>query len=63
MTCDDRSYAMHCVMIMDVCVSVVYFYPRLIELHTLDPDSADPPVIVRCTAEKLQPHGVYLLGI
>ncbi|KAL0280938.1 UNVERIFIED_CONTAM: hypothetical protein PYX00_002086 [Menopon gallinae] len=61
MTCDDRSYAMHCVIIMDVSVSVVYFYPRLIELHTIDPDSVDPPVIVRCTAEKLQPDGVYLL--
>ena len=62
MTCDDRSFAIHCVMIMDLTVSVCYFYPRLIALHNLDPDSYDIPMPIRCTYEKLQDDGVYLLG-
>ncbi|KAK6645175.1 hypothetical protein RUM43_001451 [Polyplax serrata] len=61
MTCDDRSFAMHCVMVMDLTVSVVYFYPRLISLHNIDPDSLESPAPIRCTYEKLQDDGVYLL--
>lgn len=62
MTCDDRSFAMHYVMIMDVNASVVYFYPRLIALHEIDLEAVDPPTPMRCTYEKLADNGVYLLG-
>lgn len=63
MTCDDRSFAMHWVMIMDVNASVVYFYPRLIALHTIDLEAVESPSPMRCTYEKLLDDGVYLLGI
>lgn len=60
-TCDDRSFAMHYVMIMDVNASVVYFYPRLIALHTIDLEAVDSPNPMRCTYEKLLDEGVYML--
>lgn len=61
MTCDDRSFAMHWVMIMDVNSSVVYFYPRLVALHTIDLEAVETPSPMRCTYEKLLDDGVYLL--
>lgn len=62
MTCDDRSFSIHSVMVMDLTVSVIYFYPRLVALHNINPDCYEPPAPIRCTYEKLQDDGVYLLG-
>lgn len=63
MTIDDRSFVMQAVMHMDVVTSVNYFYPRLIPLHDLD-TSADPiiPPPIRCSVEKMNEQGIYLLG-
>lgn len=64
MTVDDRSFVMQAVMIMDVPNSVTYFYPRLIPLHDIQPDQEpyEIPAPIRCSAEKMVDHGVYLLG-
>lgn len=62
MTIDDRSFVMYAVNIMDIPSSVTYFYPRLIPLHNIDPDSSDIPMPLRCSAEKLMDDGAYLLG-
>lgn len=64
MTVDDRSFVMQAVMIMDIPTSVNYFYPRLIPLHDLDA-SNEPvtlPSPIRCTIEKMNEQGVYILG-
>jgi len=57
MTVDDRSFAMHAVSAMDISLSIVYFYPRLVPLHTEPPFSP-----VRCSLERLAEDGIYLLG-
>lgn len=62
MTIDDRSFMMYAVNVMDIPSSVSYFYPRLIPLHDLDTESSDIPLPLRCTADKLQEDGAYLLG-
>merc|ERR1719175_371275 len=36
--CDDRAFHMSTVSSMDVASSLVYFYPRLIPLHTVNPE-------------------------
>lgn len=53
---------MYAVNVMDIPSSVSYFYPRLIPLHDLDTESSDIPLPLRCTADKLQEDGAYLLG-
>jgi protein transport protein SEC24 len=53
---------MQAVTIMDIPSSVVFFYPRLIPLHEIDIVSTELPSSIRCTAEKIQDVGVYLLG-
>ena len=68
---------MSCVSSMDVASSVVYFYPKLLALHNLNPDETAVPEqiryddlspklsntdeFLRCTMEKLKDDGVYLL--
>ena len=46
---------------MDVSGSLVYFYPRLMALHTLNPEDTGIPDQIRCTIEKVRDDGVYLL--
>jgi len=58
---DDRSYLMHLVNSMDVTMSNVFFYPRLLPFHTLDMDSNDLPNAIRCSIERLDDTGIYLL--
>ncbi|XP_033101565.1 protein transport protein Sec24C-like, partial [Anneissia japonica] len=58
---DDRSWLMQTVMSMDVPSSHIYFYPRLVPLHELNPDSNTLPVAIRCSADRLSDTGVYLL--
>lgn len=62
MTVDDRTFVMEAVNIMDIPSSVVYFYPRLIPVHDIDPTSNDIPQPVRCSVEKMKDDGAYLLG-
>lgn len=64
MTIDDRSFVMQAVMTMDVPSSLVYFYPRLIPLHEINPDAEtiEIPFPIRCTIEKMSDQGVYVLG-
>ncbi|XP_055875953.1 protein transport protein Sec24C-like [Biomphalaria glabrata] len=58
---DDRSYLMHLVNGMDVKLSNVFFYPRLVPFHTLDMDSTDFPTAIRCSVERLEDSGIYIL--
>ncbi|XP_077998955.1 protein transport protein Sec24C-like [Glandiceps talaboti] len=60
-TTDDRSWLMQTVSAMDIESSHVYFYPRLIPLHDMDPGSTELPAAVRCSVERLREDGVYLL--
>merc|ERR1719410_1831793 len=59
--CDDRAFHMSTVSSMDVASSLVYFYPRLIPLHTVNPEETGIPEQIRCTMEKVRDEGVYLL--
>lgn len=61
MSCDDRSYVMQFVQIMDLPMSVFYFYPRMIPIHDVNPNETDIPAPIRCTAEKLAEDGAYVL--
>lgn len=64
MTIDDRAYVMQAVMTMDVPSSLVYFYPRLIPIHeiTVEKETVEIPAQIRCTIEKMNEQGVYILG-
>lgn len=62
MTIDDRWFAMDSVMISDIPSSVVYFYPRLIPLVDIDVTSLDIPVPIRCSIEKMNNEGAFILG-
>lgn len=63
MTVDDRSFAMQYVLTMDVATSVNYFYPRLIPIHDFDASKdAEIPTSIRCTIEKMNEQGIYILG-
>jgi protein transport protein SEC24 len=61
-TCDDRSFVIQYVLAMDLPTSVTYFYPRLIPIHTVDPEEEDVPNFIRCTSEKITDDGAYILG-
>lgn len=61
MLTDDRSFAMMAMSSMDVGSSLAYIYPRLLPLHDVLVDETDLPVALRCSIEKLQDAGVYLL--
>ena len=67
---DNRAYLMHLLNSMSVSASCAYFYPRLIPLHNLDAGSCSSsadgssaviPNPVRCSADKLEDTGCYLL--
>lgn len=62
MTIDDRSYVMQAVATMPLYTSVIYFYPRLLPLHDIDPQGADLPQQLRCSFDKFLDDGAYLLG-
>lgn len=61
MSCDDRSWAMQNVLSANVSATVVYLYPRLLDLSPLLVGST--PVQIRCSAEKLRTDTLYLLGM
>lgn len=61
MTCDDRSFAMQFVLVMDLPMSVWYFYPRLVPLHDVDATGEGVPAAIRTTAVKLADDGAYVL--
>lgn len=61
MTCDDRSYVIQLVLIMDLSMSVFYFYPRLIPIHDINLNENELPLPIRCTYEKMQENGAYIL--
>lgn len=48
---------------MPITETVVHVYPRLISLHDIDPHSTDIPPQLRCSIDRFQDDGVYLLGI
>ncbi|CAB3372443.1 Hypothetical predicted protein [Cloeon dipterum] len=60
-TIDDRSFNIAALLTMDVLSSVVYFYPRLMPVHNLDPNEHTLPEPVRCSVEKLSDNGAFLL--
>lgn len=65
MTLDDRSYIMQFVLTMSLPTSVKLIYPRLIPLHDVDPNDVEGnlPQQIRCSSEKIQKHGAYILGM
>ncbi|XP_055954647.1 protein transport protein Sec24C [Patella vulgata] len=58
---DDRSYLTHLINSMSVESSSVFFYPRLLPLHNVDTETKELPSAIRCSTDRLQDDGVYLL--
>ena len=52
---------MSAVSSMDVNSSSVYFYPRLFPIHDLNTTEEGLPEQIRCSIDKIQENGVYLL--
>merc|ERR1719273_1791290 len=62
--CDDRAFLMSTVSSLDIAATVAYFYPRLLPLHVISTEEehiTELPPPVRCTIEKINEDGVYLL--
>jgi protein transport protein SEC24 len=62
--CDDRAFLMNTISSMDIGATVAFFYPRLLPLHdisTAEEHITELPNSVRCTIEKINENGVYLL--
>lgn len=47
---------------MPITETVALVYPRLISLHDIDPQNTELPPQLRCSIDKFQDDGVYLLG-
>lgn len=60
-TLDDRSFVIQFVLIMDLPMSVNYFYPRFIPIHGVDVNEKKIPISIRCTHEKMSEDGAYIL--
>ncbi|XP_032825044.1 protein transport protein Sec24C isoform X1 [Petromyzon marinus] len=58
---DDRAYLQQLLLSADNTQSAAFFYPRLLPLHKLDVASEELPVSVRCSEERLQDGGLYIL--
>eukprot|EP00731_Ephydatia_muelleri_P029503 Em0021g26a len=58
---DEKSWLMYCLLSMPLKESVWFLYPRMMALHDVDPDGKDLPPLLRCTGQKLQENGVYLI--
>lgn len=58
---DDRAHQRLSVMAMGVEEIQLLLYPRLLPLHTLEPDSDALPAPVRCSEERLSDSGMFLL--
>lgn len=62
MTLDDRSYVIQFLLSMNLETSVNFFYPRLIPIHDIQPDDDKIiPSALRCTYDKMEEHGSYIL--
>ncbi|XP_065058870.1 protein transport protein Sec24C-like [Rhopilema esculentum] len=63
MSSDDRAFLMQAALSMNLEASVLYLYPRLYPLHNidLDHDAELVPDILRCSIERMEDNGVYLL--
>jgi protein transport protein SEC24 len=61
MPVDDKSWLMQTVQGLDLLEMLVYFYPKLLPLHTLDPAESGIPDQIRCSYIFMQSDGVYLL--
>lgn len=58
---DDRAHQRLSLMAMGVEETQLLLYPRLLPLHTLEPDSDALPAPVRCSEERLSDSGMFLL--
>ncbi|KAL5280182.1 SEC24C family protein [Megaselia abdita] len=62
MTLDDRSYVIQFLLSMNLETSVNFFYPRLIPIHDIQLDDEKViPSPLRCTYDKLEETGAYIL--
>lgn len=59
---DQKSFVMMAVSSMPIIETIVHVYPRLLSLHDVDPQSSELPTMLRCSIDKFQDDGVYLLG-
>ncbi|KAK7909734.1 hypothetical protein WMY93_014418 [Mugilogobius chulae] len=58
---DERALQRLSVMAMGVEETQLLFYPRLLPLHNMDPNSDVLPAPVRCSEERLSDTGMFLL--
>ncbi|CAD5123473.1 DgyrCDS11818 [Dimorphilus gyrociliatus] len=58
---DDRAFMMCALSSMSVRETAGFFYPRLIPLTAIDPNATAIPTAIRCSQERLQSDGAYLL--
>lgn len=59
---DERAFQRQLVLTMGVADSQLFFYPKLLPLHTMDVKSTALPPAVRCSEARLSEDGVFLLA-
>ncbi|XP_066240467.1 protein transport protein Sec24D [Saccopteryx leptura] len=58
---DERAFQRQLVMSMGVADSQLFFYPKLLPIHTVDVTSKKVPAAVRCSESHLSEEGIFLL--
>ena len=61
-TIDQKSYVMMSVTSMPISETLAHVYPRLFALHNIDPLATELPPMLRCSIDKFEDDGAYLLG-
>eukprot|EP01135_Chromosphaera_perkinsii_P009393 Nk52_evm69s1737 gene=Nk52_evmTU69s1737 len=61
LTIDDRMTACIKLISLGVAGSIPFFYPRVLPLHTLQPNESSLPAMIRGSYERLEDNGVYLV--
>ncbi|NWQ64072.1 SC24D protein, partial [Neopipo cinnamomea] len=59
---DERAFHRQLVMAMGVADTQLFFYPRLLPIHSLDLEGDAVPAAVRCSEERLPEGGAFLLA-
>ncbi|CAB0034907.1 unnamed protein product [Trichogramma brassicae] len=60
-TIDQKSHVMMLVTSMPISESLAFMYPRVLPVHNVDPLSEDLPPVMRCSIEKFEDDGAYII--
>lgn len=61
-TIDQKSHVMMLATSMPISESLALMYPRVLPIHTIDPSNDQLPSVIRCSIDKFEDSGAYIIG-